>query len=165
MIFDTDILSMLGKTGRIELLKKLFPDEDLVITFEVYNELLMAKEIGYDFVDDIINQRFRVIHLDSDSIHEYEHMKEKLSNLHTGELTSILLCKKEGMDFATNDKKAKMFCREVGVEWLDIVDILRLCYLKCVLDRKEIETLISEIEDKDRTRITRVREIFDSDVY
>jgi len=45
-----------------------------------------------------------------------------------------------------------------------IVDILRLCYFKCVLDRKEIETLISKIEDKDRTRITRVEEIFDNDV-
>ncbi len=164
MIFDTDILSMLGKTGRIELLKKLFPKTELAITFEVYNELLMAKELGYDFVDDIMKQGFRVFHLDSDSIREYEHMKEKLSNLHTGELTSILLCKKGGMDFATNDKKAKMFCKEVGVEWLDIVDILRLCYLKCVLGRKEIETLISEIEDKDRTRITRAEEIFDNDV-
>lgn len=145
MIFDTDILSMLGKTGRIGLLKRLFSKTELAITFEVYNELLMAKELGYDFVDDIMKQGFRVIHLDSDSIREYEHMKEKLSNLHTGELTSILLCKKEGMDFATNDKKAKMFCKEVGVEWLDIVDILRLFYLKCILDRKEIETLISEI--------------------
>ncbi len=164
MIFDTDILSMLGKTGRIELLNKLFPKTELAITFEVYNELLMAKELGYDFVDDIIKQGFRVFHLDSDSIREYEHMKGKLSNLHTGELTSILLCKKEGMDFATNDKRAKMFCKEVGVEWLDIVDILRLCYLKCVLGRKEIETLISEIEDKDRTRITRAEEIFDNDV-
>jgi len=72
-------------------LKKIVPKTELAITFEVYNELLMAKELGYDFVDEIINQGLRVIHLDSDSIHEYEHMKEKLSNLHTGELTSILL--------------------------------------------------------------------------
>lgn len=145
-------------------MKKIVTKTELAITFEVYNELLMAKEFGYDFVDEIINQGLRVIHLDSDSIRDYEHMKEKLSNLHTGELTSILLCKKEGVDFATNDKKAKMFCKEVGVDWLDIVDILRLCYFKCVLDRKEIETLISEIEDKDRTRITRVEEIIDNDV-
>ncbi|TFH42779.1 MAG: hypothetical protein E4G94_05750 [ANME-2 cluster archaeon] len=92
---------MLGKTGSIGLLKKLFPETDLIITFEVYNELLIAKEFGYDFVDEIIKQRFRVIHMDSDSIREYEHMKDNLSYLHTGELTSILLCKKEGMDFAT----------------------------------------------------------------
>lgn len=56
MIFDTDILSMLSKTGRADLLKKLFPDEDLIITFEVYNELLRAKEAGYNFIEDILEQ-------------------------------------------------------------------------------------------------------------
>ncbi|MCD4768386.1 MAG: hypothetical protein K8R34_18020 [Methanosarcinales archaeon] len=145
-------------------MKKLFLEKDLVITFEVYNELLMAKEMEYDFVDDIINQRFRIIHLDHDLTLKYEQMIDKLTNLHPGELTSILLCKKYGVSFVTNDKKAKIFCSDIGVEWLDIVDILRLCYLKCVLDRKEIESLISEIEEKDRTRIIRVEEIFENDV-
>ena len=56
MIFDTDILSMLGKIGRADLLRKLFPKTSLVISFEVYNELLRAKEAGYDFVDDILEQ-------------------------------------------------------------------------------------------------------------
>ena len=155
MIFDTDILSMFGKIGRADLLRKLFPETDLLITFEVYNELLIAKEVGYNFVDDIINQRFKVIHLDSDLTLEYEQMKEKLIGIHAGELTSILLCKKEGIDFTTNDKKTKIYCKEIGVEWLDIIDLLRLCYLKCLLDRNEIETLISEIEINDRTRIIR----------
>jgi len=163
MIFDTDILSILGKLGRADLLRKLFPETNLLITFEVYNELLIAKEVGYNFVDDILKQRFKIIHLDSDLTLEYEQMKEKLTGVHAGELTSILLCKKEGMDFATNDKKAKIYCKEIGVEWLDIIDMLRLCYLKCLLDRKEIETLICEIEKNDRTRITRSEGIFADD--
>lgn len=163
MIFDTDILSMFGKIGKANLLSELFSEIDLAITFEVYNELLMAKEAGYDFVDDILKQRFKVTHLDSDLISEYERLKKELTYLHAGELTSILLCKKEGMDFATNDKRAKMHCKDVGVEWLDIIDILRLCYLKHLLDRKEIETLIRDIEKFDRTRITRTEEIFADD--
>ncbi|HJH32506.1 MAG TPA: hypothetical protein C5S50_10135 [Methanosarcinaceae archaeon] len=163
MIFDTDILSIFGKIGRVDLLRKLFPETNLLITFEVYNELLIAKEVGYNFVDDILKQRFKIIHLDSDLTLEYEQMKEKLTGVHAGELTSILLCKKEGMDFATNDKKAKIYCKEIGVEWLDIIDMLRLCYLKCLLDRKEIETLICEIEKNDRTRITRSEGIFADD--
>jgi len=57
MIFDTDILSMLGKIGRTDLLRKLFPKTSLVISFEVYNELLRAKEAGYDFVDDVLDKR------------------------------------------------------------------------------------------------------------
>jgi len=159
MIFDTDILSMLGKIGRADLLTKLFPEEGLVITFEVYNELLRAKEVGYDFVDDILKQGFKVVHLDFELIKEYEQKKQKLRNIHTGELTSILLCKREGLDFATNDGKAKRFCEEEGVEWLDIIDILRLCYRKRVLDKREIEIVIRDIEEKDRTRITKKGEI------
>ena len=160
MIFDTDILSMLGKIGRIDLLKKLFPESSLVITFEVYNELLRAKNAGYDFVGGISKQGFKVIHLDDVLIKEYEKKKDVLKHLHAGELTSILLCKKMGMDFATNDSKAKRYCKENGVEWLDIVDILRLCYLKRVLDKKEIERIIRDIEETDRTRITRKERIF-----
>jgi len=64
------------------------------------------------------------------------------------------------MVFATNDSKAKRFCKENGVEWLDIVDILRLFYLKRVLDKREIENMIRDIEEKDWTRITRKEEIF-----
>ena len=64
------------------------------------------------------------------------------------------------MDFVTNDSRAKRFCKENGVEWLDIVDIIRLCYLKRVLDKKEIEKIIRDIEETDRTIITRKERIF-----
>ena len=160
MIFDTDILSMFGKIGRTDLLRKLFPKTSLVISFEVYNEILRAKEAGYDFVDDLLEQGFGIVYLDSELIKEYEEKKIKLRNIHAGELTSILLSKRDGMAFVTNDSKAKRFCEENGVEWLDIIDLLRLCYRKRMLDRMGIEEVVREIEEKDRTRITRKEEIF-----
>ncbi len=64
------------------------------------------------------------------------------------------------MEFATNDSRAKKFCEENGVEWFDNVEILRLCYLKHVLDKKEIGKLIMDIEETDRTRIMRKERIF-----
>lgn len=113
MIFDTDILSMLGKIGKVDLLRKLFPESSLIITFEVYNELLRAKETGYDFVDDVLKQEFKVVHLYPDMIKEYEQKKEGLKNLHAGELTSILLCKREGLDFATNVAEQRDFAKRM----------------------------------------------------
>ncbi|RZN31908.1 MAG: hypothetical protein EF813_12060 [Methanosarcinales archaeon] len=160
MIFDTDIPSMFGKIGRTDLLRKLFPKTSLLISFEVYNELLRAKEAGYDFVNDLLEQGFGIAYLDSELIKEYEEKKIKLRNIHAGELTSILLSKRDGMAFVTNDSKAKRFCEENGVEWLDIIDLLRLCYRKRMLDRRGIEKVVREIEEKDRTRITRKEEIF-----
>jgi len=141
------------------LLRKLFPEKDLLITFEVYNELLRAKEVGYDFVDDILKQGFEIVNLDLDLIQEYETKTKELKNLHPGELTSIMLCKRDGIDFVTNDNRAKRFCQDNGVEWLDIIDILRLCYKKHILDKNEIEKMVDDIEKYDRTKITRKKEI------
>jgi predicted nucleic acid-binding protein len=160
MIFDTDILSVFGKIGKISLLKKIFKDSDITITFEVYNELLKAKDAGYDFVDDILEQGFKVIQLDQDLIIEFEQNKDKLKNIHSGELASILLCKKLNMDFATNDKKAKTFCEENRVVWYDIVDILRLCYLKHIMNERDLRDVIKEIEIRDRTYISKKERIF-----
>jgi predicted nucleic acid-binding protein len=160
MLFDTDVLSMLGKVGRIDLLRYAFPGTIFSITFEVYNELLKAKEAGYDFVDGILEQGFKVLHLDSNLMLTYERRKDELKDLHAGEVTSILLCKQAGMAFVTNDRRAKRYCEENGVEWLDIVDLLRLCYRKQVLDKQELEQVIADIEAKDRTRILRREEIF-----
>jgi len=80
IIFDADILSMLGKIGRIDLLRELFSDSELFITFKVYNELLAAKEIGYDFIDPILEQDVGIMHLDPDTFKSYERMRTKLKN-------------------------------------------------------------------------------------
>ena len=163
IIFDADILSMLGKIGRIDLLRELFSDSELFITFEVYNELLAAKEIGYDFIDPILEQDVGIMHLDLDTFKSYERMRRELKKVHSGELASILMCEKYGYVFATNDGNAKKFCDKMGVEWLDIIDILRLCLLKDILDKEGVKHMIEEIEEieeMDRTRITRAAEIF-----
>ena len=95
---------MLAKVGKVELVRLLFPEVDLIITFEVYNELLKAKEAGYDFIDDILKIGIKIVHLSPDLTKEYEQKQAYLKNLHTGELTSILLCKRECMTFVTNDR-------------------------------------------------------------
>jgi hypothetical protein len=64
------------------------------------------------------------------------------------------------MDFATNDKKAKRFCEENKVVWYDIVDILRLCFLKHIMDESELRDVIRDIEIRDRTYISKKERIF-----
>ena len=124
------------------------------------SELLNAREAGYDFIDDILEHGFKVLHLDSDLIQMYERKRAWLKHLHAGEVTSILLCKRSGMAFVTNDRRAKRYCEENGVEWLDIIDLLRLCYRKQVLAKQELVQVIDAIEAKDRTRILRREEFF-----
>ena len=54
MIFDTDVLSTFGKIKKFGLLQKLIPDMVFSIPSSVYDELLRAKDYGYDFVDYIL---------------------------------------------------------------------------------------------------------------
>jgi len=86
-----------------------------------------------------VESGFKIVHLDPELIKEYEQKREELKDLHPGELTSILLCRRENMAFVTNDSKAKKFCKKNGIEWLDIIDIFRLCYRKHLFDKREIE--------------------------
>lgn len=53
-IVDTDVLSMLGKIRRITLLKRIFPESTFYMTVETLRELEKAKELGYDYSDDIV---------------------------------------------------------------------------------------------------------------
>ena len=101
-IVDTDISSMLAKTNNLDLLRKLFPKSKFFITIEIYNELLEAKESGYDYIDDILRQEFKILHMSPEIVDEYRKMSEALRNIHPGELQSILMCRTHNMVLMTN---------------------------------------------------------------
>ena len=63
-----------------------------------------------------------------------------MRNIHAGELTSILLSKRGGMAFVTNDGKAKRFCEENGVEWLDILTYSGYATGSVYLTREKLKT-------------------------
>ena len=159
ILYDTDILSMLGKVGKIGLLEKIFSDHLISITFEVYSELLTAKELGYDFVDNIFEHDLDIIQLDID-LNEFEIKINALRKIHHGEFKSILLCKKHDYIFVTNDKYAKHLCDKIGVNWLDIGTLLRMAYIKKIIEKDEILKIIREIEARDRTKLKNIKEIF-----
>lgn len=53
-------------------------------------------------------------------------------------------------DFLTNDKVAKKFAKDYGVEAWDIPDILKALWASGVKSKEEIKGIISEMERKDR---------------
>ena len=69
LVFDTDILSTFGKIRRFDLLRELLPNARLFIPPSVYNELLKARERGYEFVDYIIESGIlEVTHLNAEEL-------------------------------------------------------------------------------------------------
>ncbi len=156
-VADTDILSMFGKANAISILKSVF--KELYAPIAVYEELLRAKEVGFSFVDDILND-LEIINLNEKEYKEYIVSLKNEKYLHKGELQGIIICKHRKGILLTNDKMAKNFCKNNEIVYFDLKDIFRLLFLKGVLDEKELRKLASEIEEKDNTKIKDFEEIF-----
>ena len=156
-VVDTDILSMFGKVESISILKSVF--KELYAPIAVYEELLRAKDVGFSFVDDVVND-LEIISLNEEEYREYIISLKNERYLHKGELQGIIICKHRNGIFLTNDKKAKNFCKSNGILYFDIKGILRTLFLKGMLNEKELRKLVSEIEEKDNTKIKDFEEIF-----
>lgn len=143
---------MFGKIGRSALLKRIFPHSKVYITPETIKELERAKELGFDYMDDVVDV-INVIELNEETLEKGKEIAENNKKLHLTEICSILLCKKKGMVMVTNDKVAKKFCEENDVIWMDIVELLRFGFLKKKVEEDEGWEIIREIEEKDKTKI------------
>ena len=159
-IVDTDVTSMLCKIGRIELLKKIFPNSKFHITQETVKELERAKERGFDYLGEIVHV-MDLINLDEDVLKKGREISENNRRLHLTEICGILMCRKKGNVMLTNDKAAKQFCENHDVVWMDIVELLRFGFLKQEITENECWEIIWEIEEKDKTRIRNAERIFE----
>ena len=65
VVSDSDILSMFGKAGAVSYLKQLFGE--IYIPPAVYEELRRAKEMGFDFVDELI-ENIEILNLSGDEL-------------------------------------------------------------------------------------------------
>jgi len=158
VVSDSDILSMFGKVGAVQHLKRLF--EEIYIPPAVYEELRRAKEIGFDFVDELIDN-VRIMNLNEDEYSEFVRLMEDEDYLHSGELQGIMLCKHRNGVLLTNDRRAKNFCKRNNIVYFDIKGVLRAFYKKNVLEREEIRDLVEAIEERDNTRIKGFEAVFE----
>ncbi|GAH89728.1 unnamed protein product, partial [marine sediment metagenome] len=144
--------------GAVQHLKRLF--EEIYIPPAVYEELSRAKEIGFDFVDELIED-IRILNLNEDEYSEFVRLMEDEDYLHSGELQGIVLCKHRNGVLLTNDRRAKNFCKRNNIVYFDVKGILRAFYKKKILEVEEIRDLVAEIEEKDNTRIKDFEAVFE----
>jgi predicted nucleic acid-binding protein len=158
VVSDCDILSMFGKVGAVKHLKRLF--EEIYIPPAVYEELCRAKEIGFDFVDELL-ENIKILNLSEDEYSEFVRLMDAEEYLHSGELQGIVLCEHRNGVLLTNDRRAKNFCKRNNIVYFDVKGILRAFYKKKVLKEEEMRDLVKEIEEKDNTRIRGIEEVFE----
>ena len=148
ILLDTDILSAFAKTGEVGLLKDLFPGDELLIPDGVYEELMHIKELGYEFVDDILDL-VKDTTMTQDELTVY-HSFLSSTNLGKGELQCIAICTSRNYPFLTNDKEAKNFARAKNIKAWDIPDILKALWKTKIKSQDDVAVLMDKLEQKDK---------------
>lgn len=159
VILDCDIASCIAKVDKVGLLKRAFLDSDIYITNSVYIELLRAKQAGFSFPDRVF-ESIPVISLNQDEIEMLQELSLK-RQIHFGESEGVSIAKNRGAIFLTNDSKVVRYCKEIGIDVLDLKDILLLLAIRQMVTHAEMKDMIQDIEEKDNTVIKDKTSILD----
>ncbi|WP_202318610.1 hypothetical protein [Archaeoglobus neptunius] len=130
----------------------------------VYEEVLRAKEKGYDFVDYAIqlidNEIIKIATLNEIEIGIVKELSKK-RRLGFGEMEAMALAKNRGWIILSNDKVVEKVAKEIGIDVFNIEDLLSaMVDLGIIKNRIELKDIIEEIETKDRIVIRNKRYLF-----
>ena len=165
VVFDTDILSCIGKTEIFDLIKELFKGCSFVIPVRVCEELHAAKKIGYDFVDYILyfidKSEITVLPLTSKEIPKLI-LIEKNLNLDFGESEAIVLALRNNSLLLSNDLNVKKKCKSMDIEIFNLEDIILFAIEKGIINNTdELHLIITAIESKDRIKVRNKQYLMD----
>lgn len=152
IISDTNIISSFARIHKINLLKITFKEQTIFLTPSVYLELKKAIELGCNFLEETINaieikQGFDILTLSKDELFALSQLPASLA---AGEKEGLVIyLHRAGNTFLTNDKRARNFCIEKNLSWLDLPSILRLMWKTASCTKREVSKIIEELEEKE----------------
>jgi predicted nucleic acid-binding protein len=158
VIFDTDILSAFAKTDCLPLLKKLFSKHDVYITPEIYEELEIPIDYGYNFPLKIFEE-FAILTPNEKEQEIYRLFLKANRSIGKGELEAIAICINRKYYFSSMDEVAISFAETNDVTTISLHSILRSLWESAILTKKEVHELILRIEQKDNTSIKDIHKI------
>lgn len=159
VIIDTNIASVFAKIERLEILSDLLSKRPAFITPRIFEELSVPLDYGYTFPLDIFGC-FEVLYPTAEENDAYQEMLICNRSLGRGEVEAICICKSRGYVFSSMDFSALRFAEFLGVETLELHSILRFLWKSGLKSKDEVNTIITEIEEKDNTLIKNSHLIF-----
>ncbi len=161
IIFDTDIISTFAKIDKLDLLENIFPKDNLKITSEIYEELSVPLDYGYNFPKKIYD-KLEILPLNKKEQKLYQNLILENETLDKGELEAITACiERKHLVFSSLDDQALKFAREKGVDTLSLHSILRIGFKNSIIDKENVKEIIEEIEEKDNTTVKNISLIFE----
>ncbi len=157
VVLDTDIVSCFAKIDRLDFLRALFSSR-ILLPNRVYEELLRAKELGYRFVDKILDALdedwIEIALLSKDEIEEIQKL-DKEGKFGFGEIEAATICMhRESCILLSNDDLINKEFPKKGIEVFNLEDLLSLAIDECIIKNlEELEDLVDAIQSKDKIKI------------
>jgi predicted nucleic acid-binding protein len=161
ILVDTNILSTFARVGELELLFELFKRSKLALTPTVREELNVAVVHGCAWLEQVtrlLDQgRLEMVVAAPDEIQARMALPTSLG---AGEAQSIAICQARDWPFLTNDKRARNYCIEAGLEVFDLPDLLRALWEWRIRSPQFVQDLCTRMEAAEDMTIPNKKAIF-----
>ena len=141
-VFDSSTLILLAK---VELLIRVVEDTEVTITDIVEKECTRKQELlDAKLIKKLIEEgKVKVEHY---HVGKEGKKIEKGFNMGTGEVSSLLLARKKGWIFATDDKQALKACKVLRVPFLTAIHFLLRLYEKGIISHELVLAKVKTLE-------------------
>lgn len=155
VVSDTNVLSSLAAGDSLPALLRLFARSTLCIPPSVRDELQVGLDKGKTYLEPIfraaITQQIDVVPLSPD---EEQAMQNYPLRLNLGERQAIALAQTRNAILLSNDRRALRYCQEQHLRTLNLIGILRLCWIRQIMSQDDVRTLIAKMEQVENLVLT-----------
>jgi len=146
IISDTNILSSLAAGEALSLLFRLFPNATIYIPPAVQRELQTGLAYGQKHPETILQAIGGKLQVSPLAESEQALAKGLPKKLNSGEREAIALSQNRHGRLLSNDKQAVRYCRQHGINVVDLPLVLRLLWTRKIVPPTEVKMLIDKIK-------------------
>jgi predicted nucleic acid-binding protein len=143
---------MFAKVGAVHILRTFFGQGRIVMMPAIHDEITAPLQYGHTYPTEVLAQ-VPVEPLSEPIWHEYERVWAVRPSLGKGELQAIAFCKAEGALFLTNDRVAREFARDQGVQVISLQAVLRGLWVSGVHSKDEVRALLERMKAADALEV------------
>jgi len=151
IVVDSNILSTFARVNALDELFRLFPREQLALTPAVRSEILDAIERGCDWLRGVLtlveSGRLQLVALTRDELLATSTLPDSLG---PGEKETVAMCQARTWVLLTNDKRARNYSQEIGVEVYGLAGLLRTLWESGLRSKRFVRGLADRMESASR---------------
>ena len=149
ILFDADVIIHFMKSGRIDILPKLFKNE-ICIPDMVKDELSRIKSTR-EYIDNFIRMyKIEIIDFphDLEIMQEYTKLRDGLGR-GKGESACMAIARfKNNYIASSNLKDIRDYCKTYNIKYYTTMDIIKIAFEKKLFDKNDIDNFIKKVKKK-----------------